>query len=156
MSYRNKTPTVISILQRRLKAGKTFDDFQNAHVPGQNATKNEFGYEIEFFGVPTRVINAVSVKDPNIIYSIGLSYGHVSQIFSEAIAKSKEDSKKNKRGDKLNEICDDIAPPVIAFVGSDNDYGGKALGYEQLPLAKVTPEITAALKKMQKKRTIID
>lgn len=152
MSYRDKTPTVISILQRRLKPGKTFEDFQKAHVPGENANKNEFGYEIDFFGVPTRVINAISVEDTNVIYSIGLSYGDVAEIFKEAIAKSKEDSQPGKRGDKLDEICDDMAPPVIAFVGSDNDYGGKGLEYKQTPLAKVTPEITKAVKEMMSQK----
>jgi hypothetical protein len=40
MSYRDKTPSVISILQRKLKPGKTFEDFQSAHVPGENPRKN--------------------------------------------------------------------------------------------------------------------
>lgn len=149
MSYREKTPTVISILQRRLKPGKTFEDFQAAHVPGDNAKKHAFGYEVDFFGVPTRVINAVSTEDPSVIYSIGLSYGDIADIFSEAVSKSQEDAKAGRRGDKLDAICDDIAPPVIAFVGSDNDYGGKGEDYEQAPLAKVTPEMTAAVKKMK-------
>ena len=148
MSYRNKTPNVISILKRRLKPGKTFEDFQQAHVPTDNAQQHEFGYVCDFFGVPTRVINAVSAEDPTIIYSIGFSYGTIAEIFAEAVAKSKEDARPGKRADKLDEVCDDMAPPVIAFVAADNDYGGQALDYKQAALATVTPEITAAVKEM--------
>ena len=39
MSYREKTPIVVSILKRKLKPGKTFEDFQIAHLPGANAKK---------------------------------------------------------------------------------------------------------------------
>ncbi|MCP5322714.1 MAG: hypothetical protein H6492_01735 [Candidatus Paracaedibacteraceae bacterium] len=148
MSYRNKTPSVVSILKRKLKPGKTFEDFQIAHLPGANAKKNEFGYEVDFFGVPTRVINAVCAEDPNIVYSIGLSYGEIDEIFKEATKKSQEDSQPGRRGEKLDNICDDMASPVIAFVASDNDYGGKRLDYKQTKLAKVTPEISQAIKEM--------
>lgn len=148
MSYRDKTPSVISILQRKLKPGKTFEDFQKAHTPGENVKKKEFGYEVDFFGVPTRVINAVSVEDPNIIYSIGLSYGDIDTILKEAGSKSQEDSGPGKRKDKLKEVCDNVSPTAIALVATDNDYGGKGLQYEQTPLAKVTPEITQAIKEL--------
>lgn len=70
MSYREKTPTIISILTRKLKPGKTFEDFQQAHLPAEQAEKNELGYDVDFFGVPTRVINAISAEDPSVIYSI--------------------------------------------------------------------------------------
>ena len=151
MSYRDKTPTVISILTRKLKEGKTFEDFQEAHVPvsDKEAEKTEFGYDTEFFGVPTRVINAVSGDDPNVIYSIGLSYGSIEKIFTEATKAAKEEVKPGKRSDNLDDVCDDIAEPVIAFVGADNNYGGKDPAYEQTPLAKVTPEITKAIKMMR-------
>lgn len=149
MSYREKTPTVLSILQRKLKPGKTFEDFQKTHIPGDSATKNEFGYQTDFFDVPTRVINAVSVDDPSIVYSIGLSYGTVAEIFKAAAAGSDKDRKEGARSDQLDEICDDIAQPIIAFVGADNDYGGKGTEYQQDPLEQVTPEITAAVKKLR-------
>lgn len=149
MSYREKTPTVISILTRKLKPGKTFSDFQKAHIPSGNVEKTEFGYDVEYFNVPTRVINAVSAEDPSVIYSIGLSYGDISEIFSEAMAKSKEDSKSGNRGDKLDEVCDDLTEPVIAFVGADNNYGGKDPKYEQGSLATVTPEIVQAIKNIK-------
>lgn len=61
----------------------------------------------------------------------------------------KEESAPGKRGDNLDEVCDDVTGPVIAFVGADNNYGGKDPEYEQTPLAKVTPEITNAIKMMK-------
>ena len=148
MSYRAKTPTVVSILKRKLKPGKKFEDFQQAHIPGDHATKNAFGYEVDFFGFPTRVINAVSAEDPSIVYSIGLSYGGVEDIFKEATQKSQEDAEPERRGEKLDQVCDDVALPVIAFVASDNDYGGSGADYTQSQLAEVTPEISKAIRKM--------
>lgn len=148
MSYRSKTPTIISILTRRLKPGKSFEDFQKAHVPGINTTKTEFGYDTEFFGVPTRVINSIAAEDPSIIYSIGMSYGGVTEIFSEGIKGSSKDAEESARGSKLDEICDDIGPPIITFVGSDNNYGGAEPDYHQKPLANITEEVTQAIKQM--------
>lgn len=149
MTYREKTPTVLSIRTRRLKPGKTFEDFQKDHIPEGKVEKTEFGYDVEFFAIPTRVINAVSVEDPNIVYSIGLSYGDIADIFAQAAAKMKEESVPGGRGDKLDDVCDDIVDPAIAFVGSDNNYGGKDPQFVQGPLAQVTPEVTAAVKALK-------
>lgn len=152
MSYREKTPAVVSILKRKLKPGKTIEDFQIAHVPGDNPKSIDFGYEVDFFGVPTRVINAVSAEDPSIIYSIGLSYGSIDKIFTEAAKKSQDDAKPGHRSDKLDNICDDLSLPIIAFVSSDNNYGGSGDDYQQTPIEKVTPEISDLVKKMLKKK----
>lgn len=149
MSYRDKTPTVISILTRKLKPGKTFADFQSAHIPSGKVEKTEFGCDVDYFNIPTRVINAVSAEDPDVIYSIGLSYGNISDIFAEAMARSQEDGQPGNRSDKLDEVCDDLAEPIIAFVGADNNYGGRDPQYEQAPLAQVTPEVVQAIKSMK-------
>ena len=98
--------------------------------------------------MPTRVINAVCAQDPSIVYSIGLSYGQVDEIFKEAATKSQEDAQPGNRIEKLDDICDKIGAPVIAFVASDNDYGGKGLEHQQAKLARVTPEMSQALKAM--------
>lgn len=50
---------IVTVFIRRLKEGRTFDDFLV-----------EWGAE-QGFGVPTRVINAVSAEDPRDILSIG-------------------------------------------------------------------------------------
>lgn len=108
MSYREKTPIVVSILKRKLKPGKTFEDFQIAHLPGANAKK---------MNLVTRLI------------------------FWRA----------NYRIEKLGDVCDNIGAPVIAFVASDNDYGGKGPEHQQAKLARVTPEMSQALKAMLNK-----
>ena len=132
---------MLSILTRKLKPGKSFEDFKRAHVPVGDSKKTEFGYDIDFFRVPTRVINAVSCEDPSVVYSIGLSYGTVEQIFSEAKKSMEKESQPDQRSDRLDKICDDITKPVIAFVGADNNYGGSDPEYKQLPLAKITPKL---------------
>ncbi|MBP9791965.1 MAG: hypothetical protein KBC27_02015 [Rickettsiales bacterium] len=87
MSYRDKTPQILSILTRKLKAGKSFEDFQKAHLPRGKAEKDTFGYNIDYFNHPTRVINAISVTDPTIIVSIGLTYGQIQTIAKEVVDK---------------------------------------------------------------------
>ena len=118
MTYREKTPTVVSLFVRKLKPGKTIKDFQEAHLPDGLSTKTEFGYDADYFGVPTRVINAVDTEDPSIVYSIGLSYGDIETIFH---AVSKKSQTEAGRHDKLEDIVDQVRPPAIAFVANDNN-----------------------------------
>ncbi|MEM0967588.1 MAG: hypothetical protein AAGJ81_15680 [Verrucomicrobiota bacterium] len=145
MPYREKTPTVVSILTRRLKEGFTFDDFQKAHVPdGENYKKIENGHQVDFFTLPTRVINAVSYNDPRVIISIGLSYGDGEDVFADALAGAAKDK---ARAARLNEICEKIEETKFAFVANDNNYGGEGLDFNQSPLIDVTnPEVFEAVK----------
>jgi hypothetical protein len=50
---------VISVLVRRLRSGKTYDDFREAWKPDKG------------FGVPTRVVTAQGIEDPQEIITIG-------------------------------------------------------------------------------------
>jgi hypothetical protein len=50
---------IVSVLVRRLKEGRTFEDFIQAWEADQG------------FGVPTRVVNALSLEDPRDVISIG-------------------------------------------------------------------------------------
>lgn len=52
---------IVSVLRRRLREGKDYADFRAAWLPDKG------------FGVPTRVISAVSMEDPRDIVTIGLS-----------------------------------------------------------------------------------
>jgi hypothetical protein len=52
---------VISVLSRRLRDGKTYEDFREAWLPEQG------------FGFPTRVVSAVNVEDQREILTIGFS-----------------------------------------------------------------------------------
>jgi len=52
---------IVSVLKRRLREGKDYSDFRAAWLPDKG------------FGVPTRVISAVSMDDPRDIVTIGFS-----------------------------------------------------------------------------------
>ena len=52
---------IISILMRRLREGKTYEDFREAWLPDKG------------FGVPTRVLSGRGLEDPREIVTIGLS-----------------------------------------------------------------------------------
>jgi hypothetical protein len=52
---------VISVLTRRLREGKTYEDFREAWLPEQG------------FGFPTRMVSAQSVDDEREIVTIGFS-----------------------------------------------------------------------------------
>jgi hypothetical protein len=50
---------IVSVIVRRLREGSTYQDFRRAWYPERG------------FGVPSRVLNAVRLDDPNEILSIG-------------------------------------------------------------------------------------
>ena len=52
---------IVSVLMRRLREGKDYADFRAAWLPEKG------------FGVPTRVVSAVSMEDPRNIVTIGFS-----------------------------------------------------------------------------------
>lgn len=52
---------IVSVLKRRLREGKTYEDFREAWLPDKG------------FGVNTRVISAVSMEDPRDIVTIGFA-----------------------------------------------------------------------------------
>ncbi len=138
MNYRQQTPTLISILTRKLKPGKTFEDFQKAHLPPGQIDKSDFGYDVDYFSVPTRVINSVSAADPTVIVSVGFSYGNVDDIFS-GIAKKLPTEKE--RHNKIAEVAEKIGVSQVFIVKTDNNYGGSNPDFEQVPLTEVTPEL---------------
>jgi hypothetical protein len=51
----------IPVLSRRLREGKTYEDFREAWLPEQG------------FGFPTRVVSAVNVEDQREVITIGFS-----------------------------------------------------------------------------------
>lgn len=149
MSYREKTPQVVSILTRKLKPGKTFEDFQKAHTPPGEPKVHALGTDVEYFSLPTRVINIVSTDDPRVIVSIGLSYGEPQEIFAEVQSKIPLEQQRAKR---IAEVADKVEPSKVFFVASDNNYGGIGTDYQQLPLAEVTPEVTSAIEALMPKK----
>jgi hypothetical protein len=131
MSYRDKTPQVLSVLTRKLRPGKTFEDFQNAHLPLGKVEKDTFGYNVDYFDHPTRVINAISITDPTIIISIGLTYGDVKSIATEAVEKINTEI---ERRNQIDMVAEKLGTTQLFLVASDNNFGGKDPKFIQRPL----------------------
>lgn len=147
MTYRDKTPTTITLLIRRLKPGKTLEDFEKAHLPPVECEKTELGYDCEFFGQPTRVINCVQGDDPSIIVSIGMIYGDTDKTYEDFLAM--QDANKI-RHEKLSEVVEKAGTPRTLFTCADNNFGGSDPEYNQGPLQEVTPEVVELMKKLNK------
>lgn len=131
MSYRDKTPQILSILTRRLKPGKTFNDFAKAHLPPGKVKEGKFGYNVEYFNHPTRVINAISVTDPTIVTSIGLTYGNAKSIAKEVMSKIESEIERRNNIDK---VAEKLGPTQLFLVASDNIFGGEDPNFKQTSL----------------------
>lgn len=82
---------IVSVFVRRLRDGRTYDDFVSAWYP-------ETG-----FGVPTRVLNAVRIDDPAEILSLGfvdVSEDDLSAL-GERIARA-ESVRRDRRSDRVD------------------------------------------------------
>ncbi len=137
-NYRNQTPQIVSILYRKLKPGQTFEDFQKAHLPPGECRKAEFGYDVDYFNVPTRVINAVCATDPTMIISIGLTYGGLDEFLHEVAEKLPLEI---ERARKISEVSEKIGATEVYLTASDNNYGKSDAHSKQIPLTKVTTEV---------------
>ena len=144
MSYRDKTPQILSILTRKLKPGKSFEDFQKAHLPPGKAEKDTFGYNVDYFNHPTRVIDAISVNDPTIIVSIGLTYGHIQTIAQEVAEKTHTEI---ERRNKIAEVAEKIGNTEVFVIASDSNFGGKDPKFTQTALEKDPGPILEIMKK---------
>jgi len=149
MSYKENSPQILSVLTRKLKPGKTFEDFQQAHLPPGKAKKTEVGYNVDYFRNPTRVLNAISATDPSIIVSIGLSYGSAESVFEEVTEKM---PLEKERARQISQVAEKIGPTQIFFVAADNNFGGESPAHEQQPFTDVTPEIVEAMQAFTPKK----
>ncbi len=145
MSYRDRTPQIISILTRRLKPGKTFEDFQQAHLPPGKCTPTEFGYNVDYFPIPTRVLNMISLTDPSIIVSVGLSYGASSEEIFKAVQEKMP--VEHERAKKIEAVSEKAGATQLFAVAADNNYGDRNPDYSQAPLIPVTPELVEVIAK---------
>ncbi len=145
-NYRSKTPQVISVLRRKLKPGKSFEDFQTQHLPPVASRKTGFGYNAHYFLAPTRVINCVNLFDSDEIISIGMTYGSPEEILREVV--SKKEIEQARHG-QIEQVSEKLGASEIYFVASDNNYGGSR--YKQDRLMRVTAEVTQAFKKLMGK-----
>lgn len=147
MNYRSDTPQIISIIRRKLKAGKTFEDFQKAHCPPGKRVSSTVGQDVNYFKTPTRVINAISPTDPNVIMSIGMTYGDPKEIFKEV--KDKLPSER-ARAKQIDAVAEKTGATEVFVVQSDNNYGGANPNFTSKPIVddiEVIATLIAGLKK---------
>lgn len=106
-----KMPIAVSILYRKLHDGKTFEDFYKAWMPPEAYTKpfkvGDTTY-YHLFEAPTRVINAVSMENPEEIISVGIVWADEKQ-FDEELAKATKAKSNAVRHDNISEVADSIS-----------------------------------------------
>jgi hypothetical protein len=82
---------VISVLSRRLREGKTYDDFREAWLPDQG------------FGFPTRVISAVRADDEREVITIGFSEIDEAEAQAQLARIAPQEQRRHDRIDEVVE-----------------------------------------------------
>ena len=82
---------VVAVLTRRLREGKSYEDFREAWLPEQG------------FGFPTRVVSAQAVDDDREIITIGFS--QLDQADAEAQLQ-RIGPQEQRRHDKIDEVVE--------------------------------------------------
>jgi hypothetical protein len=99
----------VSVFVRKLRAGKTYDDFKAAWYPDVG------------FGVPTRVINGVRLDDPAEILSIGF-VDPAGQSLEEIGARI--GAAEAKRHDAIDEVLESTELRAVYALVDDQDFSG--------------------------------
>lgn len=89
-------PLTLSVLFRKLKNEKTYQDFREAWLPPVQDTS-------KYFGMPVLVINAQSVQDPSEIISVGLIWANVQEAINEYMQYQKTEELRHEKIDKITE-----------------------------------------------------
>jgi hypothetical protein len=97
---------IISVLTRRLREGKTLDDFRAAwHREGG-------------FGVPTRVVTGQGLEDPREIVTIGFTDIEVDEIEGFLARTAPEEA---RRRDRIGEVIEpEMTRAFYIQVGDDD------------------------------------
>ena len=97
---------IISVLTRRLREGKTLEDFREAW-------QREGG-----FGIPTRVVTGQGLEDPREIVTIGFSDLEVDEIEAFLARTAPEES---RRHDRIAEVIEpEMTKAFYLQVGDDD------------------------------------
>lgn len=95
---------IVSILVRRLREGKTYEDFREAWLPEKG------------FGWPTRVVTAQRMDDPREIVTIGFS--EVDREEAEALLQQvgveHSGEQRDKAAEESEEHLDEVAEEQLA------------------------------------------
>ena len=98
---------IVSVFVRRLKEGRTFDDF----VTEWEADKG--------FGVPTRVLNSVSLEDPRDILTVGFVDVTVDEL-QDALAGVA--SQEAVRHDRIETVIEKTTLKCMYDVKTEHDF----------------------------------
>lgn len=82
---------ILAVLIRRLREGKTYDDFRQAWLPEQG------------FGFPTRVVSAQAVDDDREIITIGFSELDEAQAEAELQRVAPQEQRRHEKVDEVIE-----------------------------------------------------
>lgn len=99
-------PSTFSVLFRKLRPGKTYEDYYKAHLPplkeGQDLT--------HYFPIPTYVLNGANKDNPADIITIGLMWVEEEKL-TDVLESTKETEKM--RHDLINTVAEKIGPTLI-------------------------------------------
>jgi hypothetical protein len=82
---------VVAVFRRRLKRGKSFEDFKRAWEAERG------------FGVPARVFNAVSLEDPREVLTVGFVDVDPAELEATAAAVADQERVRHERIDRVIE-----------------------------------------------------
>lgn len=122
----SRNPMVISVLYRELYDGKTFEDFHKAWFPPkEHCHEVEKGGELfqQVFPAPTRVYNAVNMKNPNEILSVGFTWidsENQEKKMIEYTEKLGKDKLNQERYDNIDQVAKKVSLKMYELKTSDN------------------------------------
>lgn len=117
-------PFAVSVLYRKLHEGKTFNDFFNAWLPPNEYTKPFNIGDKKYYNystVPTRIVNAINIEDPNEIISIGILWGTEEET-KKLLERVVKDKSNQVRHDSISEVADKISSKIY-YVKTDTELG---------------------------------
>jgi hypothetical protein len=97
---------IVSILVRRLREGKTYEDFRKAWLPDKG------------FGVPTRVVSAIRTDDPREIVTVGFT--DISEDEASAFL-DRVGPQEQVRHDRIEEVIEPGGTRAFYVLVADDD-----------------------------------
>jgi hypothetical protein len=101
---------IVALFRRRLKPGKTFADFKEAWEAEEG------------FGVPARVITAVSLEDPQEVLTVGFVDLTPEQLAAGAEAVADQEAKRHS---KIDDVIDSTELRAFYEVQGEHDFSAQ-------------------------------
>jgi hypothetical protein len=98
---------VIAVLARRLREGKSYEDFRKAWLPEQG------------FGFPTRVVSALNVQDEREVITIGFSEMEESEAEAQL---QRIGPQEQRRHEKIDEVIEPEMTRKFYVQVADDDF----------------------------------